>query len=1051
MKKLVLALIVVLPILFVIALFAITSVTRIAAAIPVTGISITNKGEANDGIFSFDIAQYTGRFEEWELGVEVLPYAAKNKAYYTQILDANTNEPTDIVTLVEDPQTRSRHFELNDIGSAKIIYYTVDGGYSDSVVFNVSSSGALDLTPAIYNANNEKIELTPLADNAKADYSVELASGSYKMGGFYRPSTVLYADADFGSDNTDVININAVSGKFNAIFSGKAILSMKIKSARKDENNVPVEIEKKVEVTVKKAEDVTVNGHGAVDGVTISQALGSKRFVMFVEADASVSPDEVSLTGPGVNAIVNKVEGVKGGFKIVVELDEAKEEDVSMRYTLSIRGTQYHVIVKFEQYGFYVYSPYNKDGTGELVMKLGDSESVAVVVEPEAQGMTYSWSVPAEFASIISISQADGDHCFVNALQEGAAKIQINWTSPDGSKRGVVERDVTVIRPITSMLFGEAAQTYGLGGFAVANGDYKDGQYVKSDYVSKFTAYNGGSVAQVSADDFSVSVSDDDFNAYFDSDGKLKLSISKSGNVTLSVSWKYGEMFGVGAASLTLYAADGVNVSTYEQLRQAMRENRETVLSNDIYLGEELFNRNSDGTRSPKYSDSEMKSKLLSYTSELPTTADWTYYKNNGGARPNVRYALEFTNSVHGNGHFISGQYITDMLDNTGVNLFDFAVFRGPLDFVAASGIASVKGQDNIVFLVRKDGVTLDNLVLRGCDQESLYDGGELVLSYLNYMGTTLEVMSDATVVNSRVMNGRTVMRVFGRDNVDGNTTPNPATEKINVTIDNCKLQNAREFLLKIGTNRVIKGTDGNISPALTDKNGDPYKNNNSPAADQNLNDEYFVSHYLLTDVTVKNSTLRTSGLFSVGMESHFAGEYLHNSSAAGGLEHFLTGWNGLAATSYPAALRLVGDVIMADWKDISSVDSSTLIEVAPNSGVGGWLALNIAQMLQEVRNNPEYANIIKTESGKTYAHGGIAFYGGGKNYSMLDLSAYTFHKDELASYNINISILANSSDTTLQNQGNMLPHAAGTEDFRFVMFDARSSFDHHAQEQLSD
>ncbi|MDE6302142.1 MAG: hypothetical protein K2M36_00950, partial [Clostridia bacterium] len=360
--------------------------------------------------------------------------------------------------------------------------------------------------------------------------------------------------------------------------------------------------------------------------------------------------------------------------------------------------------------------------------------------------------------------------------------------------------------------------------------------------------------------------------------------------------------------------------------------------------------------------------------------------------------------------------------------------------------LAAVKGQDNIVFLARKDGVVIDNAVLKGCDDKTLYDGGKINLSLLNCMGTTLEIMANVTLTHSRVMNGRTAVRVFGRDNIDIYSDVNTAREKIAVTIDGCVLQNAREFVLKIGTNRVIRGTNDNISPALYDKQGNAYDKHNSPDCDAYMDDEYFVSNYVLTDVTLKDSILRTSGMFTVGMESHFAGPMLANSTGA---IIKLDGWKDLAATSYPAILHLVGDVVLADWKTISSVDSSTLIESNTTQSNLSFLALDIAEMLQAVQKfgGDKYKNLIAEKKGEKYAHGGIAFYGGGKNYSILDTSEYTFER--MHDYNINLSILQGSGNPNVSSQGWMLPLAAGEEDFRFVLFDGTSEFDYEAQSKM--
>ena len=97
--------------------------------------------------------------------------------------------------------------------------------------------------------------------------------------------------------------------------------------------------------------------------------------------------------------------------------------------------------------------------------------------------------------------------------------------------------------------------------------------------------------------------------------------------------------------------------------------------------------------------------------------------------------------------------------------------------------------------------------------------------------------------------------------------------------------------------------------------------------------------------------------------------------------------------------------------------------------------------MLRAVKANggDTYKNIIATKDGTEYVHGGIAFYGGGKNYSALDMSRYTFEK--MSTYNVNINSLEKANDDILSSQGKYLPLAAGNGDFRFVMFDASSKY----------
>ena len=368
-------------------------------------------------------------------------------------------------------------------------------------------------------------------------------------------------------------------------------------------------------------------------------------------------------------------------------------------------------------------------------------------------------------------------------------------------------------------------------------------------------------------------------------------------------------------------------------------------------------------------------------------------------------------------------------------------IFKGPLNFVAISS-ASVKGQDNISFLVRTDNVLINNVVLKGCSDDSLLEeDGQFNLSKLNYVGTTLEIAKSAKLLNSRVSNGRTVVRIFaggstmGSPVVEDKAAFNVQDEKINVHIESCVLSNAREFILKIGSNRALKQKD-EVQRKLLGANNNPY----SPYSESNKTDKYFNDNYLINDVTLKNSVLETSGLFSVGMETHFSGEFL--------LGGTITTWKDCAATSYASALRIVGDVKMLDWKNLSNVDSSTLIEVTGDANP--WLSMNVAEMMKEVAKvKSECRDIILNVGGTEYVHGGIAFYGGGYNYSYLDLTRANDETKQFGVYDVNISVLENSKDENIRNQGKMLPQAAGAGDFRFYLYNNKSSRNLSWQESI--
>lgn len=1042
MKKTVTALMVVLPLLFLIALFAITSASSVSAAIPANGISINNKGES--GIFSFDIANYNAPMYESDLGVEVLPYKAKNRKYSLSITDANTGEDTSIVTKNEDGS-----FSLNDVGMAKLTYTSDDGGYTDSVIFNVACSGVLDYTPAIKEMSGQVQTLTKIDENR---YSASIETGSFVLGGDYYPNTATSVQPRFYAQNDDVIKINAISGKISAYFATTTQVNMSVVNAHGET------VTKTIQLAITNPNTVSVNGTRASLGSathTVRAPLNTKSFTIYVDAKGASKDSIVLLAGLDTCSYeVKAIDSISSNaYAVEITLDDAVTAQKTSPWAISINGTRYYFDVAFSEYEFLVNSFGNADGKAELVLLEGKSTEFAISCEPD-ENLSYEWSI--QNTDIAYVEAQHSNMSTIKALKSGKTTLLVNWSKIEGGKvvaSGRIERDVIVTKAYTSLIFNESITSYGLGNLAIANKRYdSNGNIVSANY--KTTLFNNllnASKAQeeiTAFDDILFSSDRPGIATVSTSDTGIEFVIKDNGTVTICAQWIYGERFNVKPASITFTAVNGVYVATYSQLVDAGQKAIPIVLENDIYLGENLFDDNGKA----KYDDATMKEKLLSFTGEITTTFDSQYYKNIYGAdyQAKVRYCYEFTANTYGNGHTLNAEYITHMFDNTG-NLRDYALFRGPLNFVAANmsgvDVASVKGQDNICFLVRKPNVTLDNVVLAGCNDEALYDDEQIELNLLNYTGTTLELMNDATVKNCRVKNGRTVVRVHGKADVDLNSAVNATEEKISVTIQDCRLQTAREFILKIGTNRVKRGTlvegDANsVSPYLYKANGEPYTAYNSSACDAYKDDEYFVNNYVLTDVTLKNSTLSTSGLFAIGMESHFSGAMLE-----GGSQFKLDGWSGLAGTSYPAMLHLVGNVVLDDWKELSAVDSSTLIETNINSSQQNlaFLSLNVGAMLNAVKDVGEYSNILYNNGTANYVHGGIAFYGGGKNYSILDTSQYTF--ESMNQYNINISVLENAvtddaqETANLNRQGQLLPLAAGMHDFRFVMFDATSTY----------
>lgn len=1055
MKKIVTALMVILPLLFLIALFAITSVASVSADIPVNGIVINNKGE--DGVFSFDIANHVPISEE-DLDIEVLPHKAKNRNYSLTVTDVDSGELTEIVT-INETEDGKRIFSLNDVGRAKLTYTSEDGGYSDSVIFNIDSSGILSYEPVLKSASGKEYTLTPVMGNDKEfDYEIDgLEVGDYVLQGEFYPKTATNVQPKYEAANENLLTVNAVNGSINAYYAVKTSVTMSVVDAY---GNI---IQKSISMSFKKPNNVsaTINGTPLQEGegvTTIQAPLNTKRFTIYLDLDNVNSKDDWQISCANFDSDETKIRqmpGMTNAYAIDIVLDEPvtdKDEPFS-NVIIKTKDKTYTLKLSFTDYVFSVSSYGNTDGSAEeMVLLEGQSTDLTISCKPSAT-LKYTWRIDDE--NIAKIVSRNESICSVKALSSGVTTLYIDWKSAeDENVCGTIEKTLVIAKPYTSLMFNESTtQNLGLGGtLAIASQKYNDkGEIVDAPYSTNvYNVSNKTTECVLAFDDVTIESSDPNIAEVITSDTGIQIIIKGNGNVTITAEWTYAERFNAKSASFTFTAVNGVWVEDYKQLVAAGNAQKQIVLAKDIYLGDDLYDIDENGNRSANYtSDAEIKEKLLSYTTEITTTFDSQYYKNIGEEdKAKVRYCYEFTNNVYGNGHMLNAEYITNNLDITGIP-YDYAVFKGPLNFVAAMvggvEVASVKGQDNISFLIRNKNIELNNVVLAGCDDASLYDEDKIELNLLNYTGTTLEVMNDATITNCRIKNGRTVVRVHGKYGIDLNSNVNAQEEKINVVIDGCRLQTAREFILKVGTNRVVKNTAATLGsePSLFDRNGKEYLGYNSSACDNYKNNSEFVEDYVLTDVRLINSTLSSSGLFTIGMESHFSGPMLDGSIS-------LPGWNNLAGTSYPAMLHLEGEVVLDDWKDVANVDSSTLIETnAGNEAKYSFLSLNVGEMLKEVKNVSEksedenakkYKNIIYELNGTQYVHGGIALYGGGKNYSIVDMDKWNYRNDA-HQYNVNISILKGSDDEVLSQQGSMLPLAAGSQSFRFIMFDATSTY----------
>lgn len=992
MKKKIIALIMIIPIVFLIALFSVGKAAGVYADIPVTGIQITTQNE--DGFIDVDVADY----EPIAFLAQVQPVNARNQKYSFEISGVGGEAP-DGFEIIDGK------LYIDNVGKVKITAISAEKGFKDSVIVSAYSTKVLRIYPKV---NGDEITSDVVSiDGGENVFSAELYPENLSG------ETRIFEEI---GDN-HILKLNAVTGVAQALFSGETQVRITCPEGREG-------LEKVLTVKVNVDTDSTgfaVNGKSSGAKVTVKNKATTAKLFVESKNDALEISD---LTLPeGVTA--SGIERIsENKFVLTLSFDkEFSDEEISGKVgatDFSLEFTEYNLDVRTSYY----------DGEGDEIKQKNNTKVTYVAYSESDDDVDVNFEI-SDDTDVITLEQ-HGQFATITATKRDSAKIKIT-AEHDGKVIKEIEKTIRVVPNVYSMEFADSAKEYGIENILTIGGRKPNG---RADTRTIFVRVVTEAGAETFTDEFmNVAFFADDDSLFSckaqtatNADAiSAEIRAKGTGLTTLNAELKnYNQYFGTNiCAKIRLRAVkDGRNVGNYEELKTVTEAGHIVVLKNNVMLGVK-----SDGM---DMTEDELKKDVKKFT----TTYDKTYLENSGESKE-VQYLIEFRNHVYGNGFEINADKFTQCKDATGVP----KIFKGPLNFVAISS-ASVKGQDNISFLVRTDNVLINNVVLKGCSDDSLLEeDGRFNLSKLNYVGTTLEIAKSAKLLNSRVSNGRTVVRIFaggstmGSPVVEDKSAFNVQEEKINVHIESCVLSNAREFILKIGSNRALKQTS-NKQRELLDASGKAY----SPYDEKNKTDKYFNDNYLINDVTLKNSVLDTSGLFSVGMETHFSGVYLYDG--------FSETWKGCAATSYASALRIVGDVKMLDWKNLSNVDSSTLIEVTGDANP--LLSMNVAEMMKEVAKvKEECRDIILNVGGTEYVHGGIAFYGGGYNYSYLDLTEANDETKQFGVYDVNISVLENSKDENIRNQGKILPYAAGAGDFRFYLYNNKSSRNLSWQENI--
>lgn len=1040
MKKKVIALIMIIPLIFLITLFSISQVASINANVPVSGIKITTQND--NGFIRLDMANYKS---DYYMTARVEPSNAYDQKYAFGVSAVSQDEKLADVQIEQDGQLL-----VNSDGKAKITATSNDGGFTDSVILSVRSSKVLSVTPTVMRTDtSEPIELTMVETN---HYAMTVNGGGYTFGKIIVPTELNDSDVRWSSSNVNVMDINTVTGRANAKISGASTITAVCENGL----NGPIT------VTI----DVTVNYLGGEAGLTIDGkennflvfAKGTNKIDFLLELETANPRLGISqmltITTGNTNFVTaqefKNLDSIGKRFKVTLTLMKGHPAEISFNITAPGQTAHGTLDVSFSEFDFNVYTSYHTSKDQTIYQKNGTSITYVVIGEPSEDGITYDWSLTGDGLEMTVDSTSA--IATIKALKMGSYSLTVTALKDGTPVAGKTKtKTITVVRGVYSLEFLDNAKTYGLEDIlAIGNKQYVESKDDFNDYhaqlglnvqydngdVSAYTGSNSNSDILFSSSNSSI------LEPLVTQTDLLRATVKGDGKATMTATWKYAEYFNqkVSSSIVLRCVNKGSMVQNYLQLKKSTEKNYPVVLTSSVMLGWENMT----------VAELESESKLMD------TDYDWTFYRNKdvvAGKQtitpPQIRYVMEFKNDVYGNGYTINANNFTMAQDRTGKPL----LFKGPLDFVS-SGTAAVKAQDNIVFLVRESDIIIDNVILKGCSDESLSNGENGIdLTKLNYTGTTLEISGSTTLVNSRVNNGRTVIRIFGGETTNGDPIVedykdvNLEEERLFAHIESCIISHGREFLVKIGSNRAVRAKDApdmaSFSPTqFRDKNGKYYK------VYDNLNakDEYFYDNYVITDVTLKDSVLATCGLFTIGMETHFSGSMLD------GHAYFPDTWVNCASTSFASVLHLEGDIDFYDWKELAHVDSSTLIETTGDASE--FLRLDINTMLEKVASyHAEYNDIIARRDDKKYVHGGIALYGGGYNYSCIDMSQMT--TEALKNYEVNLSILAEGEtdqNSTLYLQGTALPIAAGNQNFAFYMYnnDSITNYEHQQQKLQS-
>ncbi len=1108
MKKKIMMLILVIPIILILTVFSVVNTSSLIVDIPVSGINLKAEkdGELYDSIY-IDISNYDVNAPFYiisNIEPKNLSENLKVVRFSFNWLDEEMQDEKDSNQVVR-LETKNIMFQGEEVKAYAIIPQNVGkikitgtaGNYSDSIVVEVSSSKPTAIDSII--ANNK---------NGEAINFEEIFSGDvlyFKAN--ILPATLHSENTTWSSSNQFIIDINEATGKARVLSSGEVIVTATLQDSYPLGITKSVKINVK---PVESVSGITIdgfeNGEKTVSSVhntfNLMVELNVKQIeenYQFIKKDNGtidylVLDYDQSIIESMHISLMEKTDDFRK-FSILVRIKENIEDKDFMIYIrpniLDLErdpeifsdwewaGTKIKLVDPIDyEFNYANYSP---------ILVKNSTNTFYLEVEPEDDGIiNYRWEY--ENNKFTSIGVVNKSVIKLKAIGLGETNLKVTASyNFNGVDQILWTKTINlrIVEPYSSLTILENAKTFGLADeFAFGNQKIENGKYVNAYYTLDLKGYKNDVNTDVTNMQEIIWESSNPKIVSINENGTIQ--VIKNGLITITAydkaSYELANALNdprkIIKTSFQIRAVIGCNIYSSDQLAKATNDKVKIIIQSDIWLGDNYVNVIDVEGKEILETKVDLKTVLGTFT----TTADSTFYTNpkqNGQDSqtiPPLYYIVEFNNDVFGNGYQINAHRITTLNKHDEIN----AAFFGPLNLVALGEFASVKAQDNVSFLVRTPGIIIDNVELASRkDVQNLTD--------LNYVGTTMEIMADNVyITNSYLKNGRNVLRVYGeykQHNSETASAPvaDPTRDNpINVYLIGSILSYAREFLLKIGTNEHILGNiDGYLtteeafkkaSPHLTNRYGTNYLKFNDPTNTDNLNDDYFVDTYVKTYMNVKDSLFNNTGIYAIGIESKFAGPSLdglpYNSWA---FKDF--GWDDISGTSFAAVLNLEGEVKIHDWKNINLIDSSSLLEGGLDNTYKDLLSFDIKSLLFDLyylANDPhifdnmgqyqgrlnEFKEVITPYGGVNsegkqnyFAHGGITFFGGGKNYSVIKTDKMV--TESLSAHKISISEMhaiiqkAETLGYSITNSRlySLIHYASGRESFNFLMYNSNSNF----------